>query len=277
MGVLYILSEILHVFLYRIFGYRKKVIYKNIRNSFPEKTEEEITRIVSGFYMHLCDLIVESIKTFTISKELANKMMIHHNTDLLDKFYDEGKSIIIVGGHYGNWEIYATTIAENVKHKSLALYTPLKNTFFDEKMKETRGKFGLMMLSIQGVREEIESLNHTLTATIFASDQSPRNPSKAYWMEFLGQDTGVQFGTEKFAVEFNMPVVYGAIHKISRGRYEASYKLITEDPSKEPYGRITETHTRMLEEDIKANPAHWLWSHKRWKHKRPADYIPAGN
>ncbi len=267
--VLYILSDIIYIILYRIIGYRKAVVLRNIRNSFPEKTPAEHQSICNKFYHHLCDLLVESLKIFTISSEEAAKRMKLLNPELFQKYYKEGKSIILAGGHFNNWELFAVVIAQNIPHKALGIYQPLTNKFFDNKMRETRSRYGLRMISTKIVKKIFEEEKANLTTTIFATDQSPSNPNNCYWMKFLHQDTGVLFGAEKYAKEYNYPVVYGRINKVKRGYYTFEFATVCDTPNDTPYGFITEAATKMLELDILAAPEYWLWSHKRWKLKKP--------
>jgi KDO2-lipid IV(A) lauroyltransferase len=212
---------------------------------------------------------VESLKLFTISKKSVLARLQVVNPELADKYFANGKSVIFVGGHYNNWELLAVAIDAQLKHHCVALYKPLTNKFFDIQMRKTRGKFGLEMVSIREARSFFENRKSELNAVIFGSDQSPGNPERAYWMKFLNQDTAVLFGAEKFAKEYNIPVLYGHINKIRRGYYTFELELITDDPKSMPYGAITEAHTRILEKDINREPQYWLWSHRRWKHKKP--------
>ena len=195
------------------------------------------------------------------------------NPEVVDKYFNEGRSIILAGGHYNNWELFAVAIDDLVKHHCIAIYKPLNNKFFDEKMRETRGKYGLEMISTKAIKAIFEKRAGELNAVIFGADQSPGNPKSAYWMNFLNQDTGVLFGTEKYAREFNMPVLYGRILKLKRGHYTFEVIPVCDDPASMPYGAITEAHTRLLEKDIENEPAYWLWSHRRWKHKRPVEHV----
>jgi KDO2-lipid IV(A) lauroyltransferase len=247
-------------------------VHNNIRNSFPDKSDAEILRIEKEYFSHFCDLIVESVKAFTISDRQAQKRFTTPNPELPNKYFDLGKNVAVVGGHYGNWELYAITVAQQIKHKPVALYTTMTNKFFDQKMKTSRSRYGLNMHSLQRYRETgIDDFKEDLTATIFGSDQSPRKSQKAFWARFLNQDTAIQFGLEKFARTNNFPVIYGDIHKLKRGYYKVEYHLVCEDPSELPEGEITKTHTRMLEDIINDRPDYWLWSHRRWKLKRPDD------
>ncbi|MEQ9443725.1 MAG: lysophospholipid acyltransferase family protein [Cyclobacteriaceae bacterium] len=270
-SILYLISDFLFLVVYYLIGYRRKVVFTNIKNSFPEKSAREHRKIERKFYHHFCDLVVESLKTFTITKEEAALRMKHKNPELLNRFYDNGQSIVMVGGHYCNWELFAVTIDQQIKHQSVALYTAFKDKFLNEKMLKSRSRFGLKMLPFQAIKQQLQEHNQEPTVTIFGADQSPRRSQRAYWMEFLHQDTGVQYGTEKFAREYNMPVVQGNIYKIKRGYYEVIYTLITDTPCQTEYGEITTLFTRFLEKVIQKQPEYWLWSHKRWKHKRPEE------
>lgn len=267
--VLYGLSDGLYFVIYRVVGYRKKVVLQNIARSFPNQTTTEQLQIVKAFYRHFCDLVVESLKAFTISqKEISNRMKVV-NPDFMDRFYDQGKNVIMAGGHYNNWELFAVAIDASIKHKAVAIYKPLTNRFFDVKMRESRSKYGLEMISTKKVEEEFKRDNAPLRTIIFGFDQSPRSAKKCYWSTFLNQDTAMLFGVEKYAKEYNLPVVYARINKLSRGHYETEFVEAIEDPCKTNYGEITIRMNELLERDILKQPEYWLWSHKRWKHKRP--------
>ncbi len=267
--LLYGVSDFLYLILYKLIGYRKKVVVGNIKRSFPEKTEKEHQQICDKFYKHFCDLILESLKSFTISKQQVLKRVVCKNPEVINKYYDQKRSVIIAGGHFNNWELFAVAVDSLIKHASIGIYTPLSNSYFDKKMRLTRSKYGLYMISTKRVRKVFEEEKNKLTATIFAVDQSPSNPNSCYWTTFLNQDTGVLFGAEKFAKEYNYPVVYGRINKEKRGYYSFEFFDVADKPQETKHGEITETVTRMLEKDIRKFPEYWLWTHRRWKHTRP--------
>jgi KDO2-lipid IV(A) lauroyltransferase len=268
-AVLYGLSDFLFAVLYYIVGYRKKVVLENIRKSFPNKTSKEHNDIARKFYHHLCDLVVESLKIFTISQKQVHKRMICKNPEVVNKYFDQNKSVVLAGGHYNNWELFAVAIDEIIKHQSIGIYLPLANKFFDEKMRFTRSKFGLRMISTRIVKQVFEEEKSNLTATIFAIDQSPSKPDNCYWMQFLNQDTGVSFGTEKYAKEYNYPIIFGRVQKPKRGHYVLEFEVACENPQQTAKGEITQKITSMLEADIIKQPEFWLWSHRRWKLKTP--------
>lgn len=271
--VLYALSDFLFFIFYYLIGYRKKVVLQNIENSFPDKTLVKQNEIARKFYHHLCDLIVESLKIFTISQKQVQERMICKNPELVNKYFDENKSIILAGGHYNSWELFAVAINEFIKYQTIGIYIPLSNKFFDEKMRRTRSKFGLRMISTRIVKQIFEEEKNNLTATIFAIDQSPSKPDNCYWMKFLNQDTGVSFGSEKYAREYNYPVIFGRVYKLKRGHYVLEFELACEHPQLTANGEITRKITEMLEADIVKQPEFWLWSHRRWKLKKPEKKI----
>ncbi|PWJ44336.1 lysophospholipid acyltransferase family protein [Sediminitomix flava] len=274
LGVLHKLSDFLAFLMYRVVPYRQKVIRENLRNSFPEKTDEEIEVLVKRYIAHLCDLIVESISLFSMSQKELQKRVRVINPEEMNQFYDQGKNVILTFGHYNNWEMSAAAFNAQLKHQIVGLYTPLKNKFFEKKFKESRGKSGSKAIP----KMEVKAFMRTYIkkkrpfALTFGTDQSPTYSKKVYWTKFLSQDTAVMFGTEKYARELNAPVIFGEIRKVKRGYYDIFFEVLVEDPSMEPHCAITEKHTRRLEKQIIEEPAYWLWSHKRWKRKVTRDY-----
>ena len=260
--------NLLYVFLGRVLKYRKKIIHKNLKNSFPEKSENEIFEIRNNFYKHFCDLIVESFSGFSISRKSIEQKITIKNQDLLNDFMEKGQNIIFIGGHYNNWEMTAQRMPLVFKHELFAIYKPIKNKFYDRKMKSSREKFGLNMISMKETKAYFTNETDTPRAIIFGSDQSPSNSKKAYWTKFLNQDSAFLYGAEKYAKSFNWPVIYVSINKIKRGDYLVEYQLITQKPKEESYGEIIENLLNLLESDIKNQPEYWLWTHNRWKKKK---------
>ncbi len=241
---------------------------KNLKKSFPPKSDAEIQKICRHFYHHLCDLIVESIKLFSIKSDQIQKRFKVNNPEILQPYFDQGKSIILVGGHYNNWEMLAAGIDQQVAHETVALYSQLSNPFFDSKMKSSRGAFGLRMVTTKESFAYFKEECTTPRMTIFGADQSPTYSKSVQWTTFLSQNTAVALGTERFAKKYDLPVVYGAINKVKRGHYSLDISVLCNDPKSTSDGEITELHTGKLEEQILDQPEYWLWTHKRWKRKR---------
>ena len=271
--VLYRYADILYFLLYHVFGYRKKVIFENLTRSFPEKDEAEIRKIARQYYRHMADLILESFKLITISKKQVAKRCRFNDLSLFERYADSNQHIIIVMGHLGNWELAGHAMQVLAPNEMMAIYRPLSNKYFDRFMRRLRTRFGGSVVEMNEVfRKMLRYPNSGSIGTVFIADQTPQ-PDKAYWTTFLNQPTPVFLGTEKIAKKVGQPVIYAAVNKRKRGYYEINLQLISEDPTSTTAGELSEAHTRLLEQDILTTPYNWLWSHRRWKHKPPANVI----
>lgn len=267
--ILYVLSDGVYGLLFYVTGYRKKVVLKNLRNSFPEKTQEEINIICKKFYHYFCDLTLETFKTLTISKEkMLKRCSLEPGAKILfDQLAATNQSVIIVMGHKGNWEWAGNTFSLCCKHQLYVIYHPLSNKYFNGLVYKMRTRFGTKLIAMKDTFREMTKNRSELNATAFIADQSP-SPDKAYWMQFLNQDTPVFMGTEKIAQKMKYPIVYVSVKKIKRGYYTLAAKLLKEPPYILNEGEITTAHTEKLERDILEQPETWLWTHRRWKHTR---------
>lgn len=274
--VLYILSDLLFLVVYRLAGFRKKVVSTNMRNSFPGKSPQEITRLEARFYHHFCDLIVESIRMFSMPAEEAIRRCRVRNPEILEAYFHEGRSVIVPAGHYNNWELAAMAVGLQISYLPVGIYAPLRNKFFNKVFLESRSRFRLLMVPKKETTAFFADSRDRLTATLMGADQSPTFSKNPYWTRFLNQDTAVMIGTERFAREYNYPVVFGFIHKLKRGHYELEFELVEDQPTTAPAGSITERHTRLLEQEILDAPEYWLWTHKRWKRKKPEEVTIPG-
>jgi len=269
-GILYFISDIVYFLLYFIVGYRKKVVRENLKNSFPELSDKERSAIEKKFYKHFADFLVESTKSLSISNKAIKERCDLINPEEVHKYFDQGKDVIVLCGHYNNWEYYAVGIAQQMKHKTIAAFRPLKNKFFNGKILKSRQRFGMKMLSMREIpRFFANKPNDSPILSVMVNDQSPGDPKTAYWNTFLNQDTGWMKGAEKLAKKYDQVILFGAIRKKKRGFYEVSFSPISEDITKEPDGFVLDKHAEYLEMVIREHPQYWLWSHRRWKHKRP--------
>jgi Kdo2-lipid IVA lauroyltransferase/acyltransferase len=263
---LYAVSDAL-AWLMRLVGYRKDVIKTNLRNSFPEKSEAEIRDIYLQFYTYLCDLMLETIKTMRMTEEEYKERVIVENPELLHDLYAKGKSVVLMLGHYGNWELFGPCMSLNTDHQLVVVFRPLTNPYFDRMMTSWRTRFGTEITPVQQTLRTMINNKNRLTITAFISDQAA--PIGAYWTTFLHQETSVFTGAEKVASKFGFPVVYLHGARPKRGHYTIKLEILYAEPSKTGENEISEGFTRRLERDIVADPVIWLWSHKRWKNKRP--------
>lgn len=267
--ILYGLSDVLCFVLYDVAGYRRKVTEMNLAKSFPEKTLAERKIIMRKFYHFLCDFFLETFKTLTMSRVYAAK---HCSFDsaalaLFNRYYASGKSIIVVMGHFGNWEWAGQAFSLQCKQHLLAIYHPLSNSYYNRLIINMRSRFGTQPVEMEETFKTMVRLRQEVTTTAFIADQTPP-PDKAYWTTFLNQDTPVYKGTEVIARKLNYPVVFASVRRVQRGSYKIFVETLFENPSQTADGEITESHTRKLETEIKRQPEIWLWSHRRWKHKR---------
>ena len=269
--LLYALSDFVCFILFRVFGYRKNVVLTNLRKSFPEKSPAEIERLARRFYSYLCDLFLEMFKTLSISKEsmLRHCQMSPEALQLFRELGEEGKSLILVCGHYGNWEWAGNTFSLLCPQRLSVIYHPLSSPAFDHLMYKMRTRFGTGLIEMNATYKMMVRQKGTLTATGFIADQTPF-PERAYWTQFLCQDTPVFMGPETIARKLNYPIIYTSVKRLKRGYYRIDAERLVERPAGTADGEISELHTRRLEQDILAHPEVWLWSHKRWKYKRPA-------
>jgi KDO2-lipid IV(A) lauroyltransferase len=267
--VLYIFSDFFYLFFYYFPGYRRKVVRKNLKNSFPEKSEKEIIDIEKKFYHHLCDLFIETFKLTHMSSGQLMRRITLMNPELLEKLYNEGRDVAAVLGHFNNWE-WIKCLPLYSRYKFVSIYKPLANRYFDRFMIKSRTCFGMIVTPMQHVvREVIENRkNNIRTLYSFLTDQTPPKDDIRYWTSFLHQDTPVYLGVEKISSKYDMAVIFFNLQKVKRGQYYITVELLFDHTSGLPDHLITETHVKRLEEVIRKNPEYWIWSHRRWKHKR---------
>jgi Kdo2-lipid IVA lauroyltransferase/acyltransferase len=267
--ILYILSDLIFLPVYYLIRYRRKVVFQNLRNAFPSKNEKELRAAEKKFYRHLVDVFFETIKIPGFSQNELNKRVTYRNLELLKKYHREGKSVVTMLGHYGNWEWHAG-FSRWSPHKPMAVYKRLSSKNFDKWILTIRSRFGAELIpSGQIIRKLFRyRQEEKLVNCAFLADQSPQLHNTHHWQNFMNQETLVFLTAEKIARRFDIPVVYMKMEKLRRGYYRVEIKEITGDPSKQGMNAITETFFRLLEEQITQRPELWLWSHRRWRYNK---------
>lgn len=268
---LYIISDFLYLLLFYVVGYRKELVLYNLKLAFPEKPEKELLKIRRKFYHHFVDVFMEMIKTFTISKKTLDKHYTYTNIDLVRELKKDGKSVILISAHYANWE-WIIGMNSFINYNAIAAYKNISNKYFNNKVLKTREKFGVILkkssrtpqLMYQNYKDNVQSIYGML------SDQSPRLKNNLYWTEFLGVKVPVYTSSEVFAKKYDMDIVFLDTRKIKRGYYETTLSIITDDAKKHPNFELTDIYLRKIEAQIKAEPAYYFWTHKRFKHKDKA-------
>lgn len=269
--IIYLFTDFFFLLIITFIPYRKKVVEKNLKRSFSDKSDQEIKKIRNQFYRHFTDLLAEGVKNLSISEKELRKRLTVQNPEVMQSLYEKRQSVLLVSGHYNNWEWLITGQNLLFNHEAVGIGMPMTSAFWDKKINERRSRFGMKILHSKNVRDAFENMKNDVFATLILSDQSPGDARNAYWMKFLNQQTPVLFGCEQMAHQYQQAVVFFALHKVKRGHYSLELKLITDNPCEKKWGEITEEHTKLLEKTIIQNPAFWLWSHKRWKREIPAD------
>ncbi len=267
--LLYIFSDCLYILLYHIIGYRKNVVNSNLKLVFPEKSEIEIATIRKKFYKHLCDMIVESIKSITISEEEMIKRYRFPNVEIIQDLEKENRSLILMMGHYASWE-WVFILQKHVNHKGYAVYKQLKNKYFDALVKRIRAKYNSHLITTKETFSILIDAKKKKQLTIngFVFDQSPKLDKAIHWQEFMGVNVPVHVGAEILAKRLDMAVVFLKVKKIKRGYYEGTFKDLIKNASDYKDFDITDLYLKNTEDEILEAPEHYLWTHKRWKHKR---------
>ena len=268
--MLYWFSDFAYLIVYKVAGYRKDVVFENLANAFPDKSDAERKEIASKFYHFMTDLMIEILWCFSLTEKRIRHRLTVINPELMDELYASGKSVVLVLGHYSSWEMVLSSLNLFVKHRVATIYIPLTNKALDKAFYRMRTTFNSKMIAKKDFKQSFEEDSEELRAIIFGADQSPAMSKNIYWTQFLNQDTAVAYGVEKYAKMYDMPVVYSKLMREKRGYYTLEFETVSEQPLLSAEGDITERHVRLLEKQILAKPEFWLWSHKRWKKKREA-------
>ncbi len=268
--VLYVLSDLLYLLIYRLLAYRKKVVRANLQRSFPEKSHGELRIIEKQFYHNLADIIVETLKLLHVSQEAIKERFTYQNREVIEALERENKTIFVAFGHCSNWEMMAHAISLEFQTPFIALYKKLSSPTFDQLMKDIRSRWGKVgLFESQSAYRQLMAIRSQPHIVYLLGDQTPPGLESDYWTDFLHQDTPFFNGLEKMGRSFGHAVVYFESERIARGRYLLNAILITGDGKKNATNEITERYVRLLEKTIQTHPDNWLWSHRRWKHQRP--------
>jgi KDO2-lipid IV(A) lauroyltransferase len=268
MRVLYALSDFFFFLMYNLIGYRKKVVLENLKLAFPKKPEEERKKIAKDFFRHLTDLIMESVKAFSISEKEISKRYTYKNPELVNNFTKQGRSIALVAAHQANWE-WSISLPLVLDGNVSGAYTKLGNPYFEKVVRSSREKYGIIGYktseTVKGMQKNFAEKTQGLY--ILLSDQSPQLHKTFYWNEFFGVQVPMHTGAEMLAKRFDLVVINYITRKVKRGYYETEFQLITDTPKEFEDYQITDKYTRLTENNIKQQPALYLWSHKRFKHR----------
>ncbi|WP_115812271.1 lysophospholipid acyltransferase family protein [Flavobacterium aquicola] len=267
--ILYLFSDFVYLILYRTIGYRKKTVRENLRLALPHLSKKERLIIEKKFYSHLCDMFLEMIKTMSISKEEICKRYVFKNFDLYQELEKQDKSIAIMCAHYASYE-WVVSMNYYTNFKGYGIYKKIKNPYFDKLVHSIRSKYNAALIT---TKEAIPTIannyrNKILSTYGFASDQSPKENVTNHFSKFMGIEVPVYTGAEMLSKKYNMNVIFLKTKKVKRGYYEATMEILSENAKEVPNYEITDQFLRLVEQQIYEAPEYYLWTHKRWKHKK---------
>jgi Kdo2-lipid IVA lauroyltransferase/acyltransferase len=266
-SLLYKIADFTQWLLFAVFKYRKKIVIQQLSISFPHMSDAEIDRIARASYQNLADIILESIKGFTMNEAEFRSRYKLANPELSESKTSNTRSTIHIAAHYGNWEWGAISYPLWFTGTVLGFYKPLSNRYIEKYGKVMRGRFDMLLIPISDTAKAFTQYANDGATYVFVSDQSTWS-DKAHWVTFLGQDTACPPGADKYARQLHCPVFFIDIQRVRRGYYEVGITMLSDGKESLPEGEITARYMRKLEEIIVKQPENWLWSHKRWKKKR---------
>ncbi len=263
--LLFFLSDSIAFFLQKVVGYRKAIIQKNLKNSFPKKSPRESAEIATNYYRHLSDVFIETLQSFSLSKAQLEARFQYENTEILLPYLEKNQSILLLGSHFGNWEMGCLSFPLQVHYPVYTVYKSLSNPKVEIYLRKLRSKWGMNMVPMNQLGRVLVAQKKTPSIYILVADQSPATTNQAIWKTFLNQRTPFINGAEKIALNRSYPVFYFAIEKKKRGRYTVQFSNLWDGVSPLKDGELSDLYIAALTQQINHQPSEWLWSHNRWK------------
>ncbi len=267
--LLYVLSDGLYILTYYIIGYRKKIVRENLALTLPNLSDKERLIIEKKSYQNMCDVFLEMIKTLTISKTEMERRYKFKNIEVYDYLEKKGKSIALLCAHYASYE-WAISINSKISFEGYAVYKKINNRYFDKLVRDIRSKFKATLITTKDTIPEMGNnyRNNKLSLYGLISDQSPKLGSFFHWNKFMGIEVPIHTGGEMLAKKYDMNVLFLRTKKLGRGFYEAELEVLSENAKEEPNYVITDRFLKLVEQQIYEQPEYYLWTHKRWKHRK---------
>ncbi|MBC6697886.1 lysophospholipid acyltransferase family protein [Hymenobacter sp. BT190] len=270
MPVLYVLADGIYLLLAYVVRYRRNVVLTNLRNSFPEKPEAEIQRVAKNFYRHFAEVMVETLKLVVMPAAELKKRVWFSNPEVMERHFAQGRTVLGLSSHSANWEWVLTSGAVWLSAHADGVYKPLSNPFFERFMYQLRTRTGAGLIPMRDTLRNMLQRRGEVRVVSLLSDQAAGPEDRPYWTEFMHQDSGFYTSADRLAARFHCPVVYVSIRRLRRGYYQIVLTELYDGDAPLPANDfpITEAFVRQLEHDIREFPADYLWTHRRWKHKR---------
>lgn len=269
LSVLYGIAYLFYLVTRYLLRYRKAVVVLNLQRSFPEKSPEELKLIEKSYYLHLAQIAAEMLKMLTMSRKQLAQRYRCLNPEVVNAYFTQGKSVVLMSSHYNNWEWMVLGLDSMFMHHGIGVGKPNSNKVFEKLINRARTRYGTEVVFADTVRQVFAQniADDKLCAYMMLSDQSPANPDKSFKTMFLNQPSAMIYGSEYFSKKYDMPVFYYSVKKVKTGYYTVEFQLITDKPKEVEYGFVCKRYVELLEKTIREEPAYWLWSHRRWKHK----------
>jgi len=266
--ILYLVSDFVYFLVYRVFGYRKKVVRANLELVFPDKPTAELRSIERVFFGHMCDMFLEMIKTMGISAAEIKKRYVFTNIEEFLQFEKNKQSVMLMLPHYASWE-WVFSLNTEVSAGAFGIYQPLTNKYFDRLVRSLRAKWGTTLITTKEIWDIADKNNKEGTPAIYGiiSDQSPMVKKAHYWAPFMGITVPMHTGAEYLCKKFDLPMVYLKVEKVKRGYYKSTFHILTTNPNAHPDYQLTDAFFEQVEKSIYEAPEYYFWTHKRWKHR----------
>jgi len=269
--ILYWVSTGLYFIIFYIVRYRHQVVQENLQNAFPEKDALAIKVIMKQFYRNFCDFIIEALKSITIGEMELKKRVVIKGSEVIEQYFKNGQSVLVLSSHQFNWEWIPLASSLKLSMPMNPVYKRLSNSYFDRLMLNLRSRFGVNLIEMKETIAQIVSKRSSVNAFGLIADQTPLMDADKYWSKFLNQDTAFFIGSERIAHLTKYPVLFVGMKKVKRGYYEIRYEVLADPPYDKNEHHILDRYIEKAEKLIQERPAEWLWSHRRWKYKKPSN------
>ena len=272
----YLFSDILYLVLAYVLRYRHRVVWKNLKTSYPDKSDKELKTLQRGFYRHFCDILVETVKYTSITDRNIMRRMTFKGADKVAEILNSGQSVALLLGHYGNWEWVSSLVLwvrPLITNNTVMgqIYHPLENEVINRVVLKTRDRMKSDSVSMKETLRWIIGNKRDGRPTIlgYINDQVPKWENIHHWLTFLNHpDTPVFTGIERIVHSQNQAAVYLDVKCVGRGRYDCEFQVITRNPGEMGEFELTDIYFQRMEQTINRAPQYWLWSHNRWKRTR---------
>ena len=265
---LYRLADLLGWLAFRVFPHRDEVVRANLSLCFPEVDQAAMDEIRRGYYAGFADVLVEVIKSATVSPEDLRKRVRIVGMEPARALLAQGQSVLLAAAHQCNWEWMLLALSLELGFPLDAAYKPLVDSWAEREMKKVRGRFGSRLIPAKDLLADIIKRGKVVRAVAMVADQEPTTSEHKHWTRFLNRDTAFYMGPEEISRVTRFPVFFIGMKRVERGFYELSFVPLSSPGESLKTGEVTERYVRLVEQQIRDAPADWPWSHKRWKLKK---------